>query len=363
LKNGRARVLAVDDDPSIRRTVRALLQGLGHDAMVAGSGEAALDLVGRETPDLILLDVEMDGMSGFDVVKRLKMDPRTRSIPVIMVTGLADRDSRLRALENGAEDYLIKPVDAAELGMRVRNHLRLKEAADQLADLNQWLEASVREKTSELLESHHQAIYLLTSAAEHRDETTGAHVNRISLFCVALAREMGLDDAFQDAIRYASPMHDIGKIGIPDRILLKPGPLDAEEWSVMKTHTSLGKRILQGGTSPYIRLGAEIAETHHERWDGSGYPLGLSGEAIPLAGRILMLVDTYDALRSRRPYKPARDHADVTAVITEGDGRTEPSHFAPEVLAAFRGSGTRFDDIFAAAAEDEAARRDQPPVT
>ena len=355
MKWGRAQILAVDDDEAIRRTLRRLLQSLGHDAVAVDSGEAAFAWLDREIPDLILLDVEMEGMSGFDVVKRLKLDPRTRSIPVIMVTGLSDRESRLRALQNGAEDYLIKPVDAVELQMRVRNHLRLKEAADQLADLNQWLEARVREKTAELLESHHQAIYLLTSAAEFRDETTGAHVNRISLFSVALAREMGLDEPFQDAIRYASPMHDIGKIAIPDRVLLKPGPLTEDEWVVMKSHAILGKEILQGGTSPYIRLGAEIAETHHERWDGSGYPRGLKGDAIPLAGRIVMLVDTYDALRSLRPYKPARDHADTAAVLTQGDGRTLPSHFAPEVLAAFRRCGTQFEDIFAAAAEGQAA--------
>jgi putative two-component system response regulator len=349
MRNGKALVLAVDDDEGIRQTLHVLLEGLGHDAVVAESGEAALDFLEGELPDLILLDVEMTGISGFDVVKKLKQDARTQSIPVIMVTGLGDRESRLRALQNGAEDYLMKPVDPTELRMRVRNHLRLKEAADRLADLNLALEGRVREKTAELLESHHQAIFLLTSAAEFRDETTGAHVRRISTLACALARVMGLNAEFQDAIYYASPMHDIGKIGIPDRILLKPGPLTADEWEVMKTHAALGKSILQGGTSPYIRMGALIAETHHERWDGTGYPQGLKADEIPLPGRILLLCDNYDALRSKRPYKPALDHREVTRIITEGDGRTLPGHFFPGVLDAFRRCKGEFDDIFSEA--------------
>jgi putative two-component system response regulator len=181
----------------------------------------------------------MEGINGFEVVKRLKSDSGTRAIPVIMVTGLGDRESRLRALGNGAEDFLIKPVDPVELGMRVRNHLRLKEYGDLLGSLNKVLESRVQEKTAQLQDSHRQTIYLLTSAAEYRDEATGAHVKRISRFTSTLARAMGMDPGFVDTIFYASPMHDIGKIGIPDSILLKPGPLTPAEWEVMRTHPSI----------------------------------------------------------------------------------------------------------------------------
>jgi putative two-component system response regulator len=346
MRDGKARVLTVDDDTTSREIVHAILQNQGYEALEAESGEAALDLIQVELPDLVLLDVEMGGISGFEIVKRLKQDSRTRSIPVIMVTGLGDRESRLRGLENGAEDYLMKPVDPTELRMRVRNHLRLKEYGDLLANLNHILEERVQEKTAQLLESYRQTIYLLTSAAEYRDQATGAHVKRISYFTSALSRAIGMDSEFVESIFYASPMHDIGKIGMPDSILLKPGPLTAPEWEIMRTHPSLGRNMLREGSSPYIQMGALIAQTHHECWDGSGYPAGLKGEQIPMAGRIMMLCDQYDALRSRRPYKDALDHEKVVKTITEGDGRTSPAQFCPSVLKTFESCANDFKDIF-----------------
>jgi putative two-component system response regulator len=347
MKSRKARVLVVDDDESSRTVLSALLEGEGYEARFAASGETALELVRVDVPDLVLLDVEMPGISGLEVVKVLKAHPLTRSIPVIMVTGLGARSSRLHALENGAEDYLLKPVDPVELKMRVRNQLRLKEYADLQADLNRTLEERVREKTIELQDSNRQTILLLTSAAEYRDEATGSHVRRISHYAAAIAETMGMDEEFVDTIFYASPMHDIGKIGIPDSILLKPGPLTTAEWEIMRTHTTLGNGILSGGSSSYIQMGARIALTHHECWDGSGYPAGLAGEEIPLPGRIMIVCDQYDALRSRRPYKPGLEHDTVVRIITEGDGRTRPSQFCPQVLEAFVTCQKRFQEIFA----------------
>jgi putative two-component system response regulator len=342
----RSTILVVDDDAASRQLVVSLLSNHGYGTLEAENGEAALDVTRRDHPDLVLLDVEMAGMSGFDVVRRLKEDRRTQAIPVIMVTGLGDRTSRLRALENGAEDFLSKPVDPAELRTRVRNHLRLKEHSDLLADFNSALERKVDERTAELQEAHRQTIYLLTSAAEYRDTDTGIHVRRISHLTSALARAMKMDSEFVDTIFYASPMHDIGKIGIPESVLLKPGPLSPSEWVIMKTHTSLGKGILQGGTSGYIRMGAIIAETHHECWDGSGYPAGLKEEQIPVPGRIMLLCDQYDALRSKRPYKSSLDHDSVVRIIKEGDGRTRRGQFCPSVLAAFESCAGEFDEIY-----------------
>ena len=215
-----------------------------------------------------------------------------------------------------------------------------------IADFNRVLEQQVGERTAQLQDAYREAIYLLTSAAEHRDTDTGKHVRRISYLAAALSRAMNLDAEFVDTIFYASPMHDIGKIGIPDSVLLKPGPLSSSEWAIMRTHTTLGKRILQDGTSPYIRMGATIAETHHECWDGSGYPAGLREEQIPIPGRIMLLCDQYDALRSKRPYKAPLDHEAVTKVIRGGDDRTRPEQFCPSVLAAFESRASEFETIY-----------------
>jgi putative two-component system response regulator len=264
----------------------------------------------------------------------------------VPVLGLDDQKSRLEALANGAEDYLPKPVNPLELSMRVRNHLRLKEYGDFLASLNNVLETRVQERTAQLQENYRETIYLLTSAAELRDETTGSHVRRISHYASRLARAMKADSEFVDTIFYASPMHDIGKIGIPDHILLKRGPLSSEEWITMKKHAEIGAKILETGTSPYMKMGALIALTHHECWDGSGYPSGIRGEEIPLPGRIMLLCDQYDALRGQRPYKPPIEHRAVVKILTEGDGRTRPEQFCPAVLDAFESCKDDFERIY-----------------
>ena len=344
-------VLVVDDEPRNVRLLESLLRPEGYVIDVASRGDEALEAIGQSKPDIILLDVMMPGMDGFEVATRLKSDAATRSIPIIMVTSLDDRASRLSALNAGAEDFLTKPIDRAELWVRVRNLLRLKDYADVLADHARVLEDRIEERSEQLTNSYRDTIATLTRASSFRDEETGAHVQRISFICVELAQTLGLSAAFCDCIRYASPMHDVGKIAIPDRVLLKPGSLDATEWAIMKTHSWLGAKMLEGGDSPYLQMGREIAMSHHERWDGTGYPVGLAGESIPLAARLMSIADVYDALRSERPYKTPFTHDAAVAIIANGDGRTSPGHFDPAALAAFSAAQARMDEIHAGLAD------------
>jgi putative two-component system response regulator len=288
----------------------------------------------------------MPDTDGFQVAAQIKSNSDTRNIPIIMVTSLDDRASKLRALDSGAEEFLTKPVDRAELIVRTRNLLRLKELADLHANYARVLEERVVERSLRLTNSYRDTIAALNRAASYRDEETGAHVQRISHYCVELAQALGMDSAFCECIYYASPMHDIGKIAIPDRVLLKPGPLTPDEWEIMKTHATLGFKMLDGVDSPYIEMGRDIALRHHERWDGRGYPDGLSGEAIPLSARVMAIADVYDALRSRRPYKEAYGHDDAVRIIMHGDGRTSPKHFDPRVLSAFVSARAAMRDIY-----------------
>jgi len=342
----KAGVLIVDDEAHSRKLLAGLLEEEGCVTHTASSGGEALARVTEIRPDLILLDVMMPDMDGFEVTRRLKEKPETRNIPVILVTALEDRGSRIRGLEAGAEEYLTKPIDRTDLRIRVRNLLRLKEYSDFLRNHNQLLEETVQARTHALRDAFLEAIFTLMRAAEYRDDETGAHVKRISYYTRVLAEGLGMDKDFCNTIFYASPMHDIGKIGTPDRILLKPGGFTPEEWGIMKQHTVTGDRILAGTTSPYLKMGREIALGHHERWDGGGYPLGLKGEAIPLPARIMQIADVYDALRSRRPYKPPINHPRVMAIICEGDGRTAPTHFDPDILSAFKKQAGMLNDIF-----------------
>jgi len=341
-------ILIVDDESKNRSYLKALLEAEGYATQEAQTGDSALKMATEYLPDLILLDAMMPGMDGFHVAFELKKNDATKGIPVIMVTSLDDRDSRLRALQNGVEEFLTKPVERNELWVRVRNLLRLKEYSDLLADYNRTLERQVQERTQQLIESQFDTLFTILRAAEFRDEETGAHIRRISHYCKELAQQLNMGSGFADMIFYASPLHDIGKIGIPDNILLKPGRHLPPEWETMMTHTTLGAKILADGksTSPYTRMGAEIAISHHEKWSGGGYPNGLKGEEIPLSARIMSICDVYDALRSKRPYKPAFTHQQTLMLILEGDDRTMPGHFDPEVLSAFGKCSDSFNDIF-----------------
>lgn len=345
-----ASILVVDDIGTNVRLLELLLSSEGYRVHGVTSGMAALDAVATEPPDLILLDVMMPCMNGFEVTQQLKSNPATRHIPVILVTAMDEEDTCVKGLAVGAEDFVSKPINKQALLLRVRNLLRLKEYSDFLANHNQRLEKEVNIRTEELRNSYADTIYLLTRAAERRDVGKGSHIKRIGYYCQMLAVALGLDEHFQEQIFFASALHDIGKIGIPDAILLKQGPLSAEEWQIMYTHTTIGAQILAGSNTSYIAMAKDIAQSHHEHWDGSGYPKGLLGDAIPLAARIMSLCDVYDTLRSSRPYKKSIDHAKALKIIFEGDERTHPSYFDPTVLAAF----TSVSDQFAAIYDREA---------
>ena len=339
-------ILIVDDSPSQIMLLQAILNTEGYRIACVNSGEDALEAVTKQAPDLILLDVMMPGLDGYQVAGKLKLNPSTKNIPIIMLTSLSDRNSRLNGLNTGADDFLIKPVDGDELRVRVKNLLRAKEYSDSISRHNCILERRVRSHTDELHTSYLETIFALTRAAERRDDDTGTHVRRISHYARYLAETLGMNHDYCEMIHYASPMHDIGKIGIPDHILLKPCRHTPTEFELMKMHCELGADILFGFDSPYLKMGAEIALSHHERWDGTGYPNGLAGNGIPLTARIMGICDVYDALRSKRPYKPAFDHDKTMGIIIQGDGRTLPEHFDPNVLDAFKHCNQRFKEIY-----------------
>lgn len=361
-------ILVVDDEQRNVRLLQDMLTGYGYRTAGAADGAQALRYAAELAPDLVFLDVMMPVMDGFSTCLKLKSDDRTKHIPVIMVTALTDRESRLRALEAGANDFLTKPIDKTELLVRAKNLLKIKDYEDRLKNYTLTLESKVTLRTKELeralttlkqtniaLEASHvllQQSYLdtinrLTNAAECKDEDTTEHIRRVAFYCAFIAKRLGWGEEQIRYLMYASPMHDIGKIAIPSDILLKPGKLSREEWALMQTHALAGAKIVQGSSSAYLQMAERIARSHHERYDGTGYPDGLKGDAIPLEAQIMSIVDQYDALRSRRPYKEAFSHARSVEIITLGDGRTMPQHFSPAVLQAFQSCHEEFAHTYA----------------
>jgi putative two-component system response regulator len=343
--NAAAKILVVDDDRRIRTVLADILSAEGYQARQAGNGQEALEAMEQWAPDVVLLDINMPVMNGLEAIRRIKADPAMKHIPVVIVTGIEDTEARLEGLRLGADDFLLKPPHVPELTARVRSLVQVKAYHDHLLNYQKELEERVDRRTRDLRRtldeltlanerlklSSLSTIYCLCRAAEYKDEGTAAHIQRIGDYARVLGGRLGMSEEEQEMLLYATPMHDIGKIGIPDRILLKPGKLDAEEWKIMKQHTLIGAQILAVEAIGFLGMARTIALSHHEKWDGSGYPYGLKGEKIPLSGRIAAAADVFDALSSDRPYKRASTLEESERIIAEGRG----SHFDPRVVDAF----------------------------
>jgi putative two-component system response regulator len=368
-----ATILIVDDAPQNLTVLGELLQPL-YRVRVANSGERALRAVRTlPPPDLVLLDVMMPGIDGYEVMRQLRDDLSTRDIPVIFVTAMGATEEEERGLALGAVDYISKPINPPIVLARVRTHLELKRARDRLARENDWLEAEVERRIQENMLVRDVTIRALACLSEARDIETGQHILRTQAYVETLARhlahhprfEAALDGRRLDLVVKAAPLHDIGKVGIPDRILLKPGKLTQDEFDVMKTHPAIGaeaiekamRQALAGvdeaaaeqayGAFAFLRTAQEIALSHHEKWDGSGYPAGLAGDAIPVAARIMALADVFDALMTRRVYKSALGLTETTRIITAARGK----HFDPDIVDAFLDCLEEFASIAARLAD------------
>jgi putative two-component system response regulator len=352
-----SRVMIVDDEEVNIRVVRKLLQRLGYQniSSMTDSTQVLAELR-RQQPDVLLLDVMMPEVSGFAILEAMQSDDALRTIPVLVLTAMSDRKTRLSALEFGANDFIEKPIDKAELAHRIRNALIMRACQSQLRSYADDLRTAVRQRTRQLSRSRLEVVHCLASAAEFRDDDTGQHVIRVGHFAKLIAHHAGLPRSFVDMIGFAAQLHDVGKIGIPDSILLKPGPLTEEEFDFMRRHCDMGNRVLSAShvcdrilfgaddveadglspseetwISPVSVMAATIAMTHHEKWDGSGYPNGLAGEDIPIEGRITAIADVFDALSSKRPYKDAFPIDRCFEILREGRGK----HFDSQLVDVF----------------------------
>jgi putative two-component system response regulator len=360
-------ILMVDDNPTNLHVLQATLEGRGYRLLAARDGTSALLVAAKALPDLILLDIMMPGMDGYEVCRRLQSDPVTCDIPVIFLSALEQTEDKVRGFELGAVDYITKPFQPEEVIARVNTHLtmrclqrQLRQANSELKELNQNLEKKVEERSRELLRSRDGIIFAMAKMTEARDDDTGKHLERICRYVEILAKELAkndpsiTDDWIQTVVKTAA-LHDIGKVGIPDGILLKKGRLTPQEREIMEAHPAIGGDTLlelreeMGGGGPFLSRAIEITLGHHEKWDGTGYPFGIKGEAIALSARLVTVADVYDALVSKRVYKQGMTHDDARRLIQEGAGKK----FDPRVVEAFMARQKDFLEI----AED---MRDEP---
>lgn len=327
-----ARILIVDDEPSSLALLRQVLAPTGyHNLLTLSDSRRAIAVIEEWDPDLVLLDLHLPNSEGIALLDNIRHELKLPELPIVVITADSSTRARMAALEAGATDFLLKPIDTFEVTLRVRNLLRLRKLHRELIEQTTLLELRVAERTAELAASQREILQRLALASEYRDDMTGRHTERVGALSVRIATQLGLPADQIEIIRFATPLHDIGKIAIPDHILLKPGPLTALEYEEVKLHVTVGASILSGGTSPILQMAEQVALTHHERWDGSGY-LGLAKFQIPHAARIVAVPDVFDALISVRPYKEAWpvDQA-VTEIV-----RLSGAHFDPDVIEAFQ---------------------------
>jgi putative two-component system response regulator len=345
-------VFAVDDATVNLRIYEKILHSIGGvDVMTFSSPTEALEYSQNHEPDLLIVDFRMPEMDGVELIKHFRLIPGYLDIPVIMLTGEQDVEIRRKAIEAGVSDFLNKPADPVEFSSRVRNLLELRQRRQQLAHRADQLAADVRAATLEIALRERETINRLSRAAEFRDNETGMHIVRMGRFAQVLGRAVGLGEDEAEVLLLAAPMHDIGKVATPDAILLKPGKLTPDEWTIMKQHTTAGYEILKDSSSKMLQKGAEIALTHHEKWDGSGYPNGLAGDEIPISGRICALGDVFDALTSVRPYKPAWPVEQAIVHIHQSSG----THFDPDLVKLFERVMPEINEIRAKLTDHEEA--------
>jgi len=337
--------MVVDDTPENLTLMQFMLEAKGYNVIAFISSLEALAEASKAPPDLFILDVTMPEMDGFELCEKIKANAEMCDIPVIFISGLSNDEEKVRGFSRGGVDYVTKPFKVGEVLARVKTHLGLRFMQRELVRHSMHLEELVQEKIHEISDAQLATIIALATLAESRDDTTGRHIERTQDFCRALAEQLRkkpkyaheIDDAFVNNIYFAAPLHDIGKVGIPDSILLKPGKLTSEEFIVMKGHVTIGMKTLESirqryPDNVYLNMGIQLTSYHHEKWDGSGYPEGLAKTSIPLCARIMALADVYDALRSRRPYKPPFTHEVACNIIFDSSG----SHFDPDVVEAFK---------------------------